>query len=335
MIKETSYKVYSGLTTEDSIRSLTKARQIFQKQLPKMPKEYITRVLYSSEHETLSIYSSDSIMLGAVTYRIFLEQMFAEIVFCAVDIDQQVKGYGTILMSYLKEYLKKQYQNKVRFLLTYADNYAIGYFKKQGFTLNITFKKEYWVGYIKDYDGGTLMQCRILKSINYLDQKYQIEKDKDFVQNTIKGFKKALPMYPGLLGCRNKRKSIGIIKPSDIPGLKEAGWLDEMGFGGNKDEDHIKKNLYRILTALKQHPSSWPFLKPITEKDVPGYLDIIKNPIDLETIEKKLNSNDYGLEFFTNDIQKMIENCREYNIKTSPYCKCANVLEAFFISQIR
>lgn len=39
--------------------------------------------------------------------------------------------------------------------LTYADNYAVGYFQKQGFTKEITLDKSLWMGYIKDYEGGT------------------------------------------------------------------------------------------------------------------------------------------------------------------------------------
>jgi hypothetical protein len=33
--------------------------------------------------------------------------------------------------------------------VTYADNYAIGYFKKQGFSKSISMPKERWFGYIK------------------------------------------------------------------------------------------------------------------------------------------------------------------------------------------
>ena len=40
-----------------------------------------------------------------------------------------------------------------------ADNYAIGYFRKQGFSKSITIPTSRWLGYIKDYDGGTLMEC--------------------------------------------------------------------------------------------------------------------------------------------------------------------------------
>ena len=49
----------------------------------------------------------------------------------------------------------------------YADNYAIGYFKKQGFAKQISMPLERWKGFIKDYEGGTLMECEILKEVDY------------------------------------------------------------------------------------------------------------------------------------------------------------------------
>ena len=41
----------------------------------------------------------------------------------------RIQGYGTRLMNHLKEYAKRE---ELDHFLTYADNYAIGYFKKQG-----------------------------------------------------------------------------------------------------------------------------------------------------------------------------------------------------------
>jgi histone acetyltransferase len=43
--------------------------------------------------------------------------------------------------------------------LTYADNYATGYFQNQGFTKEITLDKSIWMGYIEDYEGGTLIDA--------------------------------------------------------------------------------------------------------------------------------------------------------------------------------
>lgn len=61
------------------------------------------------------------------------------------------KGYGSRLMSHLKDYVFTAHD--CIHYLTYADNYAIGYFKKQGFTTDITLEKSLWMGYIKDYEG--------------------------------------------------------------------------------------------------------------------------------------------------------------------------------------
>lgn len=37
----------------------------------------------------------------------------------------------------------------------------------QGFTKEITLDRDRWVGYIKDYDGGTLMECVIQPKLPY------------------------------------------------------------------------------------------------------------------------------------------------------------------------
>lgn len=59
----------------------------------------------------------------------------------------------------------------LEYFLTYADNYAIGYFQKQGFSKQVVMPKDRWIGYIKDYDGGTLMECYIHPAMDYLSVK--------------------------------------------------------------------------------------------------------------------------------------------------------------------
>jgi histone acetyltransferase len=39
----------------------------------------------------------------------------------------------------------------------------------QGFTREITLPRDRWVGFIKDYDGGTLMECAIHPKLPYTD----------------------------------------------------------------------------------------------------------------------------------------------------------------------
>jgi hypothetical protein len=48
---------------------------------------------------------------------------------------------GTRLMNHLKEYVKTI---GIHYFLTYADNYAIGYFKKQGFSKQLSMPREQW-----------------------------------------------------------------------------------------------------------------------------------------------------------------------------------------------
>ena len=69
-------------------------------------------------------------------------------------------------MNSLKDHVKKAHPT-INYFLTYADNYAVGYFKKQGFTKEISLPRERWVGYIKDYEGGTIMQCKMLPKVVY------------------------------------------------------------------------------------------------------------------------------------------------------------------------
>jgi hypothetical protein len=46
--------------------------------------------------------------------------------------------------------------------------------------------------------------------------------------------------------------------------------------------------MLRIVSLLKKHQSGWPFLVPVEDSIAPGYSEIIKNPMDLGTVEAKL-----------------------------------------------
>lgn len=143
-------------------------KNLFQKQLPKMPREYITRLVLDKNHISMPIVKRGWKVVGGICYRPFESRGFAEIVFCAVDSSEQVKGYGSHLMNALKDHVRKAHPT-INHFLTYADNYAVGYFKKQGFTKEINYPRERWVGYIKDYEGGTIMQCSMLPMVKYAE----------------------------------------------------------------------------------------------------------------------------------------------------------------------
>ena len=79
-----------------------------------------------SKHRTLALIK-DGRPIGGICFRMFPIQGFTEIVFCAVTSSEQVKGYGTHLMNHIKDYHIK---HNVLHFLTFADEYAIGMFKK-------------------------------------------------------------------------------------------------------------------------------------------------------------------------------------------------------------
>ena len=151
-------------TPDDNVLNwLIQLQTVFSHQLPRMPKEYITRLVFDPKHRSLVIIKNNSVN-GGVTYRPFPSQGFSEIVFCAVSSNEQVKGYGTHLMNHLKDYHVK---HGIFHFLTYADEFAVGYFKKQGFSQDIKLPRLSYAGYIKEYEGATLMGCQLNRKIKY------------------------------------------------------------------------------------------------------------------------------------------------------------------------
>ncbi|XP_065312784.1 nucleosome-remodeling factor subunit NURF301-like isoform X2 [Gordionus sp. m RMFG-2023] len=103
----------------------------------------------------------------------------------------------------------------------------------------------------------------------------------------------------------------------------------------NLDEKDYEQ-LQRLVKQLKGHPKSWPFIEPVDSKDAPDYYKVIKEPMDLKKIERKVFKHQYKkLRDFIGDMTKIFDNCRYYNAKESTYWHCAEVLETFFIQKLK
>lgn len=85
------FVVATNDTRPESMIILTGLKNIFQKQLPKMPREYIARLVYDRAHYSMAIVKRGLEVVGGVTYRPFEGQKFAEIVFFAITGTEQVK----------------------------------------------------------------------------------------------------------------------------------------------------------------------------------------------------------------------------------------------------
>ncbi|XP_055753766.1 nucleosome-remodeling factor subunit BPTF-like isoform X7 [Salvelinus fontinalis] len=100
------------------------------------------------------------------------------------------------------------------------------------------------------------------------------------------------------------------------------------------DKDY--EGLRRILRSLQAHKMAWPFLEPVDPNDAPDYYGVIKEPMDLSTMEDKLQKRCYNkLTEFVADMTKVFDNCRYYNPNDSPFFQCAEVLESFFVQKLK
>ncbi|RDX60274.1 Histone acetyltransferase GCN5, partial [Mucuna pruriens] len=251
-------------------------KNIFARQLPNMPKEYIVRLVMDRSHKSVMVIRRNHVV-GGITYRPYASQRFGEIAFCAITADEQVKGYGTRLMNHLKQYARDI--DGLTHFLTYADNNAVGYFIKQGFTKEIHLDKDRWQGYIKDYDGGILMECKIDPKLPYTDLSTMIRRQRQAIDEKIRELSNCHIVYAGI--------------------------------------DFQK--------SMHDHADSWPFKEPVDARDVPDYYDIIKDPMDLKTMAKRVDSEQYYVTFemFVADVRRMFANARTYNSPETIYYKCA------------
>eukprot|EP01133_Synstelium_polycarpum_P000427 gene427-508_t len=150
--------------------------------------------MFDRFHHSLLIIKREQV-IGGICFRPFKEQGFIEIAFCAITSSEQVKGYGSFLMTHLKEHNRK---TGIYHFLTFADNFAIEYFQKQGFTHDIVLPREKWKGFIQEYDGGTLMECVVHPSVTYLDIPGMVNAQRDVLNRKIRTISTSHVIHPGL-----------------------------------------------------------------------------------------------------------------------------------------
>ncbi|CAH2086513.1 unnamed protein product [Euphydryas editha] len=96
------------------------------------------------------------------------------------------------------------------------------------------------------------------------------------------------------------------------------------------------ENLKRLVKQIQLHKNAWPFMEPVDPREAPTYYKVIKEPMDLQTVERKVNEQTYStLSEFIGDMTKIFDNCRYFNPKDSEFYRCADGLEAFFAQKIK
>uniref|UniRef100_U5EJ34 histone acetyltransferase n=1 Tax=Corethrella appendiculata TaxID=1370023 RepID=U5EJ34_9DIPT len=323
--------------SKQSMLWLLGLHSVFAHQLPGMPREYISQLVFDPKHKTLALIKEGR-PIGGICFRTFATQGFTEIVFCAVTSSEQVKGYGTHLMNHLKDYST---QRGIKHFLTYADEFAIGYFKKQGFSKDIKVARPVYAGYIKEYEGATLMHCELHPSLIYTQFSSVIRKQKEIVKELIAQRQQEVQKaHPGLTCFKEGVRSIPV---ESIPGLREVGWRpihraqrQSRPLEESTDPDKLANALNGVLSAVRLHSSAWPFLKPVNPVEVPDYYDHIKYPMDLKTMGERLKNRYYvSRRLFMADMQRIFTNCRIYNSPDTEYFRCANTLERYYQTRMK
>jgi len=97
-----------------------------------------------------------------------------------------------------------------------------------------------------------------------------------------------------------------------------------------------RKVCLTILKKLMHHKYGWVFNEPVdtVKLCIPDYHLIIKNPMDFDTIKKKLESFHYSnLEEFVYDVRLTFLNAITYNPIDHDVYKMAQTLSSFFENQ--
>uniref|UniRef100_A0A8C8ZY72 Bromodomain testis-specific protein n=1 Tax=Prolemur simus TaxID=1328070 RepID=A0A8C8ZY72_PROSS len=92
-----------------------------------------------------------------------------------------------------------------------------------------------------------------------------------------------------------------------------------------------------VLKALWKHSFSWPFQHPVdaVKLKLPDYYTIIKNPMDLNTIKKRLENKYYvKASECIEDFNTMFSNCYLYNKPGDDIVLMAQALEKLFMQKL-
>jgi hypothetical protein len=76
------------------------------------------------------------------------------------------------------------------------------------------------------------------------------------------------------------------------------------------------RKCFKVLESLKKSPNSWPFLEPVdpVKLKIPDYFEIVKEPMDLKTVENNLLNGVYKNPInFEMDVKKIWANSILYN----------------------
>ncbi|TRM68765.1 hypothetical protein BD626DRAFT_471719 [Schizophyllum amplum] len=94
--------------------------------------------------------------------------------------------------------------------------------------------------------------------------------------------------------------------------------------------ESLEGMLHELRTVTIDNHDAEAFLKPVSRADAPDYHEVIQEPMDLQTMLKKVRQRSYkSKREFKDDLDRIWDNCFQYNAaENHPLRKCATRLKA-------
>ncbi|CAB4384525.1 unnamed protein product [Rhizophagus irregularis] len=153
-------------------------------------------------------------------------------------------------------------------------------------------------------------------------------KDPDITENLNgKSIIKDVTIYP----APSSTKSGPVRKLGRPPKLQETQRTNtQRNWTWQKKKKDLKTILNKLLDSFEKKDAYGFFLEPVDTSIVTDYSTIISNPMDLGTMRRKVNNNEYtDIDTFKNDLALICNNCKTYNSPETLYYKSAEKLWTF------
>ncbi|XP_037072953.1 histone acetyltransferase gcn5-like [Pollicipes pollicipes] len=87
---------------------------------------------------------------------------------------------------------------------------------------------------------------------------------------------------------------------------------------------------------MRRHPGSDLFLRPVKTREAPDYYQIVREPMDISTMQRKLSTGDYtSTAEFVADAGLIFSNCAMYNDSKAQISRDCEKLRRFFEKRSR
>lgn len=88
------------------------------------------------------------------------------------------------------------------------------------------------------------------------------------------------------------------------------------------NQEELYEATDKVISELKAHDQIIPFLNKVNKRDAPGYYDVVKHPMDLGTMQKKLKNLQYrSKKEVADDLALIWSNCLRFNQDASHHLR--------------